>query len=251
MSAIRLTIPTAQIQKLQQTIGAYANALGRDARQELLRQGQLLVRDLIKTTPPRKQAAGKKRIEKDANKALLLIDPDKTTNRELKNRLKEIQRQKDYEAATKIYNGSKKLKDYTFEKFSTSYHKSERLKGGDRLEVPKQTGKATLDKREHKDYTREVQSRVGRLKASWYPAAQKLMVNVPQWVSKHAIYGFAVGSCYITLNNDSPHIYIRNRSNGQKLLERVLIHALDTRQKNMIRDIQRRLENLSKKKWSK
>lgn len=247
--AIRIHIAKREVDNLSANMKEIAAILQKDITQELKRQGRLLVKDLIMFTPPRKAGQGRKKVEKDINKAVKNIDTDKITNKELKDRMEELTRQRKYETMKQIYRKGKKLPKYDFVKFEEKYHKQERKKGGVTYSVPRSTGKATTDSKKWKKYATKIKGRVGTLKASWLVAADALGYKAPLWISKHRSHAYGVGRYKFYEDESISYIYIRNSEKAQPLLRHVADSALALRRANMLKEFQRELKrSLSKKR---
>jgi hypothetical protein len=241
MPRIKMHIPVEQMKRLNLAMKLHVKGLRSEANKVVMKQGRLLAKDLIKFTPPARMSQGKKKVKTEINRAIKPLDFNGISDPVFRKRLKQIEKQRDYTALQAIWKNIPSKQSAKVVPFSPSYHTNVRLRG-DILSVPKDLKVYTFDKAEQKAYVKSVQERVGRLKSSWFPLANKLQLPVAQWISRHATYGASVTSVKITVG-DKPSIMVWNGAYGQRLLRMAATRALDGRVEAMIAEFKYKVKS--------
>jgi len=187
-------------------LNQFVNRLGADAQLLLKEEMRLILREVMRFTPPKTFAQGRAAVAKDLAKNAAPLDPSKVRWP----RMSEVVKKRNLAAIQKIADNqkkgfwaSRKLLKSTSE--IADQHKRNRTS----------RGRVSSDRRNMallsvwRKYTREVQSRVGWAKAGWSAAAAGVGLPIPGWVQRLA--GAAAGS-YIAPTPNRLVIEARNRS---------------------------------------
>lgn len=164
MPAIKAAL-TMQRTQFDRAIREFSHNTRADLKKETRRAMKILVRQLINVSaPPAFDKGGEESSIKDTKKkGELAVEKD----------------------IRKLFHGVFGVKRGTF-KVDPAFHQSHRNSRGRVRGIPSDqkmiVGEANLDR-----YIRDVQKHVGRLKAGWLPAAERLKVSgIPKFVSRHS-----------------------------------------------------------------
>lgn len=109
---------------------------------------------------------------------------------------------------------SPKLNKYKVAQFDPQLHQSKRIRGNRYRPEPQH--KLVLDERFVQRYVKEMQKRVGYMKAGWAVAVQKFGGNAPAWIKR--LLGDASGTAEVL--TDEPASYSVEMSNYSKTIGR-------------------------------
>lgn len=236
MSKIVMRIPAEQLKKFNTALLMYNKGFKKEASRTMVEHGRLLVKDLIKWTPPQKgKKEGERAVERDLRNAVTPYSDKSITDPKLSKRMKEIVNRNDIMAGEAIFENIPGMKKWKIVPFSPTLHESVRVHGN-RLRVSKSKNIMTFELNLWKSYFKTIKERVGRLKASWLPAAEKLSISVADWIQRHTDYGHSVTTCNLVLG-ESPRMVIWNGSKAGGYLRHAAETALTIRTRNMARDL--------------
>lgn len=212
---------------------------GEEVRTILIEEGRLLSLRLIRLTPPKTQAEGRRAIEGDLQRSIYLMEPGDFRNSELRR----LARAKDYDAINAIFRGeggghwNVKGVDWEFLRFSPSLHTEAQNK---RKRVRRSTGKRTLDRPAWNRHRVKLQRGVGRAKGGWAKAHIQLGGKAPQWIARHANAGYLVDH---SMDEKDPYLEFINESGwaesrgGSKAADTVINTAYASRARNIAQKI--------------
>ena len=187
-------------------LNQFVNRLGADAQLLLKEEMRLLLREVVRFTPPKTFAQGRAAVGKDLVKNATPLDHSKIKWP----RLAELVRKRDLDGIQKLTDSVKKgfwqgRKLLT----STSQIADEHRRNRNRY------GRVRSDRRNMavlaiwNRCTRDVQSRVGFAKAGWVTAARAVGLSMPGWVTR---LSGAAGGGYVAPNQNRLVIEAINRS---------------------------------------
>lgn len=198
-------------------------------------QAKLLAKELIADTPPTKgtvdgksmsaRAAGRARVARDVKRAIRPLNPSDWKSKAIRDLIKA----RDYEGLEAVLSKFSSDKVLSFE---AAIHLRAKAGNG---RVRKQLAQATPDFKEHRDYVRKVQQRVGIAKGGWVKGYEAMGGKAAQWVRSHRDMGDVIDR-----SNDprDPRVELLNDANW----------ALDSMAKVVIgRAVQRRVGRM--KRW--
>ena len=139
-------------------------------------QAGLLVRELISITPPKSLSQGRKAVARDLRRAVEPLILEKFRSK----RLQRAIAAKNAAQAESELSFIRKIQ-WSVVGFDAELHRSARNSRG---RVPYRHPVATLDVVAWRKYLRYLQGRVGRMKAAWRPAAERLGVAVAAFVAR-------------------------------------------------------------------
>ena len=188
---------TVDEQGFRRQVNDLARQVGLTGRTVMLDQMRLWVSDLIRKTPPKTLAQGRKRVAKDINKVFVAVDPHD---------MHELRRGDILFMVHRYKNGGYAVEKDQYRPSASKgtlrrHHSNLRRKDGRVTEARggSEAGRNTLDigrwkfidkmhipKRLLKSYIRDTQKHVGTLKAGWMPAALAFNAKVPNFVKKNA-----------------------------------------------------------------
>ena len=218
-----LTLNEASFQRFQDGITRLTEVFGKDAGEMTTKWCRVLLKDIISRTPPETKGQGERAVVRDIKKAVEPIGLAKNdfrafargnftwTTFEDSKSIRNVIKKKDDVAFKEIMKNIPSLNRYTLTKFSPSLHKDVIGRSG---KVNKSQRKMTLDKEDWIAYAKQVMANVGKLKASWSPAAKALDVKLPTWAERHAPYGASVTTVDNKLDKPEHFISILNQSRG-------------------------------------
>lgn len=207
-------------------------------------QAAKLAEHCMKLTPPKSEAQGKKRVEKDVRKIFHPVDPEELSD----NWLKKVV----YNSDTKSWSGfASKVGGGPFAqteavKPSTALHYANR----DRRGRAKSTKFVTLwrERGALNELIARKKRNVGMAKAGWFPAVKGFQeIMVTEWVSKH---GETQGSYAFSPHASNPFVEFRNTSQWAKYhdqAERVARSSLRSRTTAMQTYFAKQMELAAKK----
>jgi hypothetical protein len=220
---VNTTLNEASFQRFQDGIHRLTEVFGKDAGEMTAKWCRVLLKDIISRTPPDTRVQGERAVVRDVKKAVEPVGVSKTDFRafargdftwtifEDSKSIRKVIKKKDDVAFREIMKNIPTLERYTLTKFSSALHKDVI---GRRGKVNKSQRKMTLDKEEWIAYTKQVMANVGKLKASWAPAAKALGLKLPSWAERHAAYGDSVTAVDNKLETPAHFISILNQSKG-------------------------------------
>ena len=226
------------------------------------------LKQVMRFTPPKSLAQGRKAVARDIRRAMTPVDPEFFTNPELKHRIRAIlsqgydtvtttrtnfgsikpsERQKAartsaFVALSGLIGNANGWKKWKVRHFDRSLHTKARDNRG-RVNRTKRV--FVMEAGAHKKYVREVQSRVGLMKSGWAPALRSVggAGEIPSWVARHTRNpGFVVNN----LGNSSPSVTVGNVAKGVGQIQHFVRGALNARVNAMRRNIRLILSDYSK-----
>ena len=185
----------------------HANGQHSDAQNILKDESRRFTQEMIKLTPPKNQAQGRKAVSRDFRRANRPLKAEDWTNKTIADAI----RKKDVVALNSIWLKIPKLRNRTVMNFHPGIHLSARKSRG------RVHGDQKIDVLPHKEWRRrltELLSRVGRSKSGWMYAAIALGVKVtdiPKYILRN--YGKAKGGVRIVTSDKSgPSITVWNNT---------------------------------------
>jgi hypothetical protein len=217
-------VPVSPLFQLNQAryrdgLNQFVNRLGADAQLLLKEEMRLLLREVVRFTPPKTYKQGRNAVGSDLAKNAAPLDPDKIEWPALA----KLVRKRDLAGIQALTNNVSKgfwarRKLLTSESQIAAEHKRNRTR----------YGRIRTDKRNMamlavwNRYTRDVQSRVGFAKAGWVTAAKAVGLPMPSWVTRLA---GAAGGGYVAPTINRPVIEAINRSTKIPNYEQNVVHA--------------------------
>ena len=236
--SLEITITNAPVFKAH--VRRLAEKYGLSAKDIMLDQMRLWITQLAKLTRPKKLSEGRKTIEKQL---LAIFAPMKSAK------------------ALKLYRGIAEQKG-TFPQYLfgldpsefPSFHQSRRNSRGRTRKSsttyavgPKTfSDKAHVKRADFNRYKREVQKRVGRMKAGWIPATKLFKAKMPSWVLRHVK---ASGDATDRMKKDgNGFLEGRNKTNyvSRHLTPDLVKITADTRTKDLTDKLELRLRGLAR-----
>lgn len=234
---LKVGISPSAILKLNASIVAFNELSRGKAAQVVQNHSRAFINDMVKYTPPKNKGQGEAKVKADIQRAVTPFDSkftDSVRNKDLSDRLNEIRKDKDIPALRAILRNVKgPMHSSEIVAFSPELHLTTRIRGN-ALRVTRQN-KITFDVTPEKDYIKEVQSRVGTLKAAWGQAALAIGTSVPHWVSRNIPR--ANTSIEVMFSGDRPHLYVSIASNANPLLRKLVDAFLPSRVERMTKDL--------------
>jgi hypothetical protein len=207
-------------------------------------QSRLLLVRLLRLTPPKTQAQGRKAVAADIRKVMTDLDGYRFESPGIQKAWDE----KDWDALEVIFRRSPEFSRLRFsEGADASEHRSARTRRG---RVPKRRKATVLVKKPSKlkRYIRDTQKRVGLTKAGWMAGLKIIQGKIPGWVSKHGSgYGSAKDA---SSDRRDPHIQVVNATRGIGEIDRedrILTTALQGRSRDMLRSLKKKQEFASRR----
>lgn len=205
-------------------INFYVAALGKDATETMNKYSAQLFKDILNRTPPLYYTStstgegdnlslkqrGEQASKRDIKKIYSLIDYQSFDSPTIQ----KLIRKKDYEAVNKVIEGAKRefryLKNKSIIPFNSRDIEVKRLPQLGHIPRGIKDNKATLDKKEIKDFTKKKFDRVGMLRCSIWLAGKIFGVKAPAWVSNKE----ALVRRFVNIQNDidTPKHYFRYES---------------------------------------
>lgn len=230
---ISISFEIAKVQ-YRAAINSFVYQLGADGTKLLKEEMRLLLRDIMRFTPPKTRKQGEDAISGDLYRAAFPLRPEKIKWK----RMKELVLSRDINAIRELWMKQRKG-FFAYRRLLLSVaeikenHKRHRTR----------YGRVSSDKNrmafaDHWDtYTKTVQSFVGFARAGWSAAANAVGLKLPKWVSRHS--GKA-GSGYRPPRPDRLEIEAINRSSKIPNYEfNVVSAATKMRAVSMQRELQR------------
>lgn len=222
-----LEVDTSRINTL---IERYSRSVGKPIAEVIRTQMRLFLQAAVRITPPKTARQGKDAIARDLVRAVEPITEDAFESESIR----KIIRERDKAAFAAVLSNIRP--EWELVDFDQSLHTGARNR---RNRVTRQTRRSTLDVKQWKSYLKEVQSRVGRMKAAWLPALRAVGGTVPGWISRHASpsghYQNDLSSSLV------PSFTAVNRAVGIKQHVSIMRAALRGRVRAMTSDMNRRL----------
>lgn len=211
----------------------YVLEIGASMPKVLRAQTRLLLRDILRFTPPKSLAQGRKAVKGDFGRAIALLDEKAFSKcpERLRIALRAAISQKNITKINAILTSAKMRG--TVIPFDASIHRRLQTNRG---RVSKWSGFYTIDKQAWTARLNKLLSAVGFARAGWNAAAQKVGYKQPAWVSR---LGNANGSNAIEIAGDIPSIEITHRSSKIPNYARSVGDAVRLRVSSMTKDIKR------------
>lgn len=241
---MNVTIPQAELRKLQYAMRQQVTKLRRNANVVFQRTVKSLAKNLIEFTPPRgigldarKQVEHK--VERDAKKAVDTFDDIK--NPSIAASFNNYKKRKNYNKATELLQKVTKQSKFKVVPFSPTYHEEDRSHSI--LYKVKLSGRITFDDRKLARYIKAVQKKAGSLKASWMPFVRKIeevygiKVPVPSWVKRNEQFGSEHTTATGRAGNN-PEFVIESHAPTIAHAEKYLRTAIDYAANALLRDVQ-------------
>lgn len=216
-------------------LNTFVHEMNANAVLLLKEEMRLLLRDVIRFTPPKNLRQGKQAVESDIQKAVGLLDQNSfgRAREEIRLPMRELIRRKDNETlqqALRDMDG----RNWIVKSFDKQDHISRRNRYG---RVRRKSFVMTTDRIAYNKYVREVQRRVGLARAGWLRAAEGVGLKLPSWVRRHA--GYAKGG----YSEPSPNrLEIVSRNGSVKIpnyQQRIVQVALNARRISIEKEIKR------------
>lgn len=213
----------------------YAQDLGLSFPKAVRQSARLLNAELLRFTPPKTQAQGRKAVARDIGRAMWLLDPKKIHN----SILAAAVRDGEHEVVEAFINALRRrgkagaLGTHQLKHFSPSLHQSARNNRG---RVTSRKRIMVIEGPEYKRYVKEVQSHVGALKFGWAISGRQLGVSIPAWVLGHSE---RQGSFQEVDSPTNPKVVMTNKAPGVENLGLGFIQRMiDRRTRAMTRDVE-------------
>lgn len=176
----------------ENALAKYKVACRKDWQFVIRQQSRIVGEKLVKFTPPKTAAVGKRNVARDIGKVFADLSNTKWTD----NSLDKMWRAGNFEGVKKALENHPNKSEMPIFKYKRIFAKPikniHRAAIGKSGRVPKnwRTSYAVAGKGELKKYIRRVQQQVGAAKSSWLAALIKLGGKAPNFVSRHgAKYG--------------------------------------------------------------
>jgi len=180
-------------------------SLGIESKVIVKDETRFLVKQVIKFTPPKTLAQGRKAVARDIKNAMEPLDDTKFTSK----KISMLIRNKDVNSMREVVRRIPTMKASTVEEFDpVRLHERRRDSRG---RVQRSKGVFVLDKKGWKKYVSKKQKNVGSAKAGWWPSLAAVGGSVPSWVSRHSNRFGSVDTSRLE-SNTSPRIRIQNFS---------------------------------------
>lgn len=252
--------------RLNQAMSEYVLLFGKNAEEIATKWSRVLIREVMSRTPPlgseeesaKKQ--GQKAVIRDLKKAVEPIATSKDAFRKYdriagptyfdwmvfgdSKSIKKVIEKRDNEAFTAIIKSMPKMSKKEVVPFAESLHTTAR---GKDKRVKVKSNKITLDVEEWKRYADKLLEKVGKLRASWIPAAKALDLKIPVWANRHQSYGYSVTSVDNKLQLPEHSITIDNNSGGIGKVKDFVNFSARLIADRMRRDIDYKLAYMKKK----
>ena len=235
-AAMKLTFQMNEA-RYRDVLNRYVQDLKADADKLLREEMRLLLRDMIKFTPPKNKKQGAKAVEADIQKAVGLLDQDSfaRAKEEVRLPMRELIRRKDNETLQAALRSMDKH-NWIVKPFDKTDHTRVRNAYG---RVRRKTYVMTTDRVAYRRYVREVKARVGLAKAGWIKAAEGVGLTLPGWIRRHA--GYAKGS-FIPPTQNRLEIVAKNGSiKIPNYADRVVRVAMQSRRISLESELRRLL----------
>jgi len=213
---------------------------GADAANVVKDQGKLLIKQVMKFTPPKNQPQGKAAVTRDINRAVEVLKPLTFTHPVFQKYAIEAYQSRDPSKLLEVWKRMKTFVGWRFESFdAVKLHKSQRDRRG-RIQREKKV--FTLDAVAHGAYLKKIIARVGLMKASWAPAFAALGGKVQPWVKKHQRqHGWVIPQ----LDGTKPTVTINSHARGIGDFRGQFQSALRARAQAMVKATRGILSNYS------
>lgn len=212
----------------------------------LRKQSRLLVRDILKITPPAgddessPRAQGEAAVARDIKRAVYSLQAKNFREPRIQNMI----RRRDYVGLKELFSKmpNSTIRNASFVPFYPELHERQRDSRG-RVNRTKQQLFATAEGNQVSTYIRRKKKNVGMAKGGWAAGASMFGVRVAKWISRHAGMG-SVEDKSRTLN---PFIVLTNRSPWARSgvsrdnASRSIQEAVRMRARLMLEEIDRRL----------
>jgi hypothetical protein len=228
---------TLDTTKFNRAVAMYQDRLGMAAPDIVRTQGRLLLKMVIRLTPPKSLAQGRNAVARDIRRSMTPLDPDFFRNE----RLQDLARRNDTEALNEVIKRSGGWKGWVVSRFDKKLHTGQRDRRG---RVQRDKRKFVTDIARLQKYTKDVQQRVGQRKAGWGRSYEFLGGTLPKWIARHTHKpGYHIPDLG---NKQFPSITIGNFAPGITDDRRVLQDSLRIRAKSMTLDVNRKLREISR-----
>jgi hypothetical protein len=222
-------------------------------------EARLLAQECMKRTPPfpkgsilgsndsEARKSGEVTVGGDVDRSQTPISvafEDESTNKWLK----KIIRKKDVEKLKKAFEHIPKMKQWTVENFSPSYHKRFRGRQGSRYKVKESSKIMTLDNRQQTTYSKGKKKDVGWMKSGFGIAVSLLQGRVPAWVSRNFGNNPPGGmEMDVSDNNPAPYVRIWNDAPSIGRFAQAYEYAVQERTRAIGEKVLQALERRTKK----
>lgn len=191
--------------RFDRALRSFVEELGWDSEKAVKENTRLLILQIIKFTPPKTYSQGIKAVERDINRAMTVLDPDKWRSP----KIRDIIRRKDLNALREMVRRIPAISDYKVENFDPQrLHESKRDRRG-RIQRSKKV--FVVDKAGHKAYVKHKKGNVGSAKAGWYPGLVASGGTAPNFIAKHSS-NFGDADVNDLRDKRNPRIRVRNFS---------------------------------------
>ena len=213
-----------------------------DAATVVQDEARRFVQTVMRFTPPKTLAQGRKAVARDIRRAMTPVEPKMFTSPKLRDRVREILSEGEFKKELTVARRSKRTSAYAqlvelmdsaggwkkwrVERFDSKLHTKVRDNRG-RVQRAKRV--LVMEANLHKKYVADVQKRVGTMKSGWAPALRSLggANEIPSWVARHTNNpGFVVNNI---ADSAVPSVTIGNTAKGVGQLRHFVQGALDAR----------------------
>lgn len=215
-------------------IDKFSQATGRTGRDFLRQRFRLLMEQVIKFSPPRNLAQGRKAVARDINRAVSVFGVDRITDP----RLKQIWSRRDYPAFNAFAAALRQ--PWSAAPFSPDLHEKQRnARGIVRRRSRRVFVLGRADTGALRGYVRKKQANVGIARSGWlaglFGVSNSVGWGQPSWVTRHGIRFGAFNDW--SAHPDDPTLEAVNRSPWARRYDegtRVLTNAMVAARRNML-----------------
>jgi len=241
---IELTFDTRRLNEQLAALELAMIGMGGDASTIVANRARNLLARAIRFTPPKTFAQGRKAVKRDIYRAMTPAEINLDgTRRWQKDEINELVRENNIRGFQAFLNNLKNgsLKTWKVEPFDPArLHKAKRDRRG-RIQNFKKV--FVLETSRWKTYVRDMQKRVGFMRAGWVPAFQNLGGRAASWFARHtAPAGFVLNA----LAGPKPTITFGNRTRGVGQLARAFRAAISAQTKALEREVKLALVGYAK-----
>lgn len=213
-----------------------------DARNLIRDESRRLLQQILKFTPPKNQAQGRAAVSRDIQRAIPPLTADTIHDPKLRAQVNKLAEAHDVEGLRKLFSKLPKLKSWHIVDVDPRIHKMNRDRRG---RVQSSRRNYTLDIRGLAKYIREVQKRVGFMRAPWGKAFVAVGGKIADWVSRH--FSYARGYVQANLTHPTfPSLTVSNQTPGIGQWEARVKAALQARHQAIGKRIRLILSGYSK-----
>lgn len=223
---------------------------GSDLQQIIKDEGRLLLKQVIKFTPPDNKAQGARRIEKDLKRIFTPVAPELIRYVDSRAGLANINIWLESKATKRPINYKWDRIDPTGAGMRDFHRKNRNSRGrtrsaGNSFSPSLWKSAYVVPRNIFERYLKQEQAKSGRLKAGWGPAYERLGGKLQAWVARHK--AGAQGSYVDNLSNPTrPSFTLINSGIGAKHLTNILQNAVRARGEAIHRRVKLILSGYSK-----